>query len=133
MSQSLFSTTWYRVAGLRPRIRNHVHITRHTYRDKDWYVLTDRMNGKTHRISGQAYHIVGLMDGRRSLQLIWEQACIRLRESMPSQDEVIDLMANLHQSDMLMADIPPDTADIHERMVKEKQKKSSTPSGRRWR
>lgn len=123
MNQTLFSTTWYRVATLKPKIRNHVRITRHTYREKDWYVLSDRITGKYHRISGQAYHIVGLMDGKRSLQRIWDAACARLKEAMPTQDEVIHLMASLHRSDMLMADIPPDTADLHERMVKEKKKK----------
>lgn len=123
MNQTLFSTTWYRVSSLRPKIRNHVAVTRHTYRGKDWYVLSDRITGKYHRISQQAWYIAGLMDGRRSLQQIWDSACSRLKESMPTQDEVIDLLTSLHRTDMLMADIPPDTEDLHDRMVKEKKRK----------
>lgn len=112
---------WYRVASLKPRIRSHVHISRHVYRGNDWYVLSDRVTGKYHRISTQAYHIVGLMNGKRSLKEIWDAACSHLKESMPTQDEVIHLLSNLHHSDILMADIQPDTADLHDRMVKEKK------------
>jgi len=61
------------------------------------------------------------MDGRRSLKEIWDAACSHLKENMPTQDEVIHLLSNLHNSDILMADAQPDTADLHERMVKEKK------------
>ena len=41
MSESLFSSSWYRVAGLKPRIRSHASIHRHHYRGQLWYVLQD--------------------------------------------------------------------------------------------
>jgi hypothetical protein len=41
MVKSLFSPSWYRVAGLKPRLRRHAHIHRHHYRGELWYVLQD--------------------------------------------------------------------------------------------
>ena len=39
--ESLFSARWYRVAGLHPRLRPHVRVSRHIYRGKVWYLLQD--------------------------------------------------------------------------------------------
>ena len=88
MVDSLFSESWYRVAELSPRLRSHAQIHRHTYRGKDWYVLQDHSTGRFHRFSEEAYHIIGLMDGRRTLDEIWEAACASLGDDMPSQEEV---------------------------------------------
>jgi putative peptide zinc metalloprotease protein len=55
------------------------------------------------------------MDGRRTLGQIWEAACARLGDDMPTQDEVIGLLSQLHHSDVLQSDIPPDIADLYER------------------
>ena len=29
---ALYSNSWHRVSALRPRLRSHIHIQRHTYR-----------------------------------------------------------------------------------------------------
>jgi len=39
---SLFSTSWYRVAGVRPRLRNHAQIHRHVYRGGVWSKIVPR-------------------------------------------------------------------------------------------
>ena len=78
MSGALFSSAWYRVADLKIRLRRHTRIHRHTYRDRTWYVLQDRMTGQFHRFTPEAYEVIGRMDGRRSLQQIWDDACARL-------------------------------------------------------
>src|SRR5712672_3397976 len=41
MAGMLFSTSWYRVAALKPRLRGHVEIHRHSYRDAFWFVPPD--------------------------------------------------------------------------------------------
>jgi len=120
-SKSLFSQSWYRVAELVPRLRSHARFTRHSYRDRDWYVLQDHSTGRFHRFSAEAYQVIGLMDGKHSLAEIWKTACERLGDDMPTQDEVISLLTYLHQSDILQSDIPPDIKDLHDRSIKEKQ------------
>lgn len=121
MVDSLFSESWYRVADLKPRLRSHAQIHRHAYRGRDWYVLQDHSSGRFHRFSPEAYHIIGLMDGRRTLDEIWEAACASLGDDMPTQEEVIRLLSQLHQADVLQTDIPPDIADLHKRHVREKR------------
>jgi putative peptide zinc metalloprotease protein len=121
MSGSFFSTSWYRVAGLKPRLRSHAHIHRHQYRDQTWYILQDRSTERFHRFSPAAYLVIGLMDGQRSVQEIWETACTRLGDDAPTQDEVIQLLSQLHQADVLLCDVPPDAAELltrHERQIR---------------
>ncbi|MCM2309625.1 MAG: efflux RND transporter periplasmic adaptor subunit [Sulfuritalea sp.] len=118
MSQSLFSTSWYRVASIRPRLRNHAQIHRHIYRDSVWYVLQNHSTGKFHRFTPVANLIIGLMDGRRTLQEIWDIACDRLGDEVPTQDEVIKLLSDLHRADVLQSDAPPDLKELQQRRIK---------------
>jgi putative peptide zinc metalloprotease protein len=53
-SGPLFSASWYRVAGLVPRLRTHAQIHRHEYRGQLWYVLQDRSSDRFHRFSPPA-------------------------------------------------------------------------------
>ncbi len=41
MAQSLFSSSWYRVSGLKPRLRGQARIHRQRFRQRVWYVLED--------------------------------------------------------------------------------------------
>lgn len=118
MSQSLYSTSWYRVADIRPRLRNHAQIHRHIYRGRVWYVLQNHSTGKFHRFTPIANLIIGLMDGRRSLQEIWDVACDRLGDEVPTQDEVIKLLSDLHRADVLQSDAAPDLQELQQRRKK---------------
>jgi putative peptide zinc metalloprotease protein len=115
LTSSLFSESWYRVSSLKPVLRSHAQVHHHIYRGEEWYILQDNYTGSFHRFSKEAYYIIGLMDGRNSLKEIWESACERLGDDMPTQDEVIRLLSQLHQADVLQTDIPPDITDLYER------------------
>ena len=122
MAESLFSPSWYRVAGLKPKLRRHAHIHRHLYRGQTWYVLQDLSSERFHRFSPSAYLVIGLMDGRRTVQQIWDTALSRLGDDAVSQDEVIQLLSQLHSADVLQCDVPPDTAEMfrrHERQSRQ--------------
>lgn len=123
MSTSLFSSAWYRVAKLRPRLRAHVQIHRHRYRGEIWYLIQDHSSGRFHRFSEETHAVIGLMDGKRSLDKIWESACARLGDDMPSQDEVIALLGQLHHADIVQADIPPDIAEVDRRRSRLERRK----------
>jgi putative peptide zinc metalloprotease protein len=118
MSSSLFSPSWYRVAGLKPRLRSHVEIHRHHYRGELWYVLQDHSSGRFQRFTPAAYLLIGLMDGKRTVQEIWEVSRARLGEEAPTQEEVIRLLSQLHAVDVLQADVMPDTAELVKRFEK---------------
>lgn len=113
MSEPLFSSSWYRVAGVRPRLRNHAQIHRHVYRGEVWFVMQNHSTGKFHRFTPTANLIIGLMDGRRTLQEIWDLICVRLGDDVPTQEEVIKLLSDLHKADVLQSDAPPDLQELH--------------------
>ncbi len=123
MTGSLFSPSWYRVAGLAPRLRSHAQIHRHRYRGQIWYVLQDLSSERFHRFSPSAYFVLGLMDGRRTVQEIWEAAGGRLGDDAPTQDEMIYLLSQLHAADVLQCAVPPDTAELLRRHDKQRRRK----------
>jgi putative peptide zinc metalloprotease protein len=115
MSEALFSQSWYRVAPLKPRLRSHVQIHRHSYRGKDWYVIQDHFTGRFHRFSPEAYQMIGLMDGHRTLGQIWTAACASLGDHLPTQDEVIKLVSTMFRLDMLHTTSLTDASDMAQR------------------
>jgi putative peptide zinc metalloprotease protein len=123
MADSFFSPSWYRVAGLKPRLRSHVEIHRHHYRGELWYVLQDHSSGRFQRFTPAANLIIGLMDGRRTVQEIWDASRARLGEDVPTQEEVIRLLSQLHSADLLQSDVMPDTSELVKRYEKRRQAK----------
>lgn len=121
--QNLYSSSWYRVAGLKPFLRSHAEIHRQVFRGKIWYVLQDHSTGQFYRFSEQSYFLIGLMDGTRTLQEIWEAACMNLGDDMPTQEEVITLLSRLNQANVLQSDMAPDIDNIKHRSRQDRQKK----------
>lgn len=121
--ESMFSPSWYRVAKLQPRLRNHTQIHRHNYRGGRWYVLQDHSTGRYHRFSPAVYYIIAQMDGQKTFQEIWDRAVEYLGDDAPTQDELIRLAGQLHSSDTLLCDVPPDTFELFQRHQKHEQVK----------
>ncbi len=115
MAESLFSPSWYRVSQLKPRLRGHAKVHRHSYRDEVWFVLQDHLSGKFHRFSEGANHVIGLMNGQRTVDQIWQLAADELADDSPTQEQMIRLLAQLHSADVLQSEIPPDSAEIFKR------------------
>lgn len=112
MAEQLLSPNWYRVANLRPRIRSHVRVHRHEYRGERWYVLEDRISRRTHRFNPAAYFLVGLMDGRRTLQEIWDGTVERMGDEAPTQEEVMQIMGQLHFADVMQCEVTSDVEEL---------------------
>jgi putative peptide zinc metalloprotease protein len=123
LPESLFSASWYRVAELVPRVRAHGELHRHVYRGQVWYVLQDHASNRSHRLSPEAHRIIGMMNGRRTLQEIWDVATEQLGDDAPSQDETIRLLAQLHSADVLQCDVPPDALEVFNRYEKQRRKR----------
>jgi putative peptide zinc metalloprotease protein len=121
--QNLYSQSWYRVAGLKPRLRSHIQVQRQLFREKEWYLLQDHSTGRFHRISPEAYFITGLMDGKRSMADIWEAASAHLGDSLPTQEEIINLLSQIHSFDGLQSNLLPDMSELSERNLREKRSK----------
>ncbi len=111
MSASLYSTHWYRVAKLKPELNDTTEITRHVYRRQPWYLLRSRLNNNCHRFNAAAYRIIGQMDGRRTVQQIWENAVALSAAAPPTQDEVIGLLSRLHKDGLIQVPLVMGSAD----------------------
>jgi len=121
MAVSLFSPSWHKVEHLKPRLRSHVEINRHIYRGKVWYVIKDDASGRFHRFTPEAYALVGLMNGRRTMNDIWHSAGDQLGDDMPSQEDVIQLLSQLHRVDAIQTDVIPDVGELNERYKTDKK------------
>jgi len=117
-TRPFLSSSWYRVAGLRPKLREHATVNRHRYRGSVWYVVHDHATGRVHRMSPAGCAIVSTMDGRRTADQLWQDSVTRLGEDAPTQDEFIQLLAQLHAADILQTEVTPDSAELLERASK---------------
>jgi len=122
MSESLFSPLWYRVADLRPQLRQHIEMHRHDYRGLIWYILEDKASGRSHRFNATAYQVIGLFDGQLNIDQIWNLVNDRLGDSAPTQEHIIQLLGQLHASDLLHSHLPPDTEEL---LLRNKQHRSN--------
>jgi putative peptide zinc metalloprotease protein len=121
MAGMLFSPSWYRVAALKPRLRGHVDIHRHSYRNAIWFVLQDHSSGRSHRLTPAAYAFLGLMDGKRSVQKLWDLCNDHSDTDAPTQDDVVRLLGQLHAADALICDVPPDTRELFRRFQRQRR------------
>ena len=107
-----FSEHWYRVAHLHPHLRSHVQLDRHCYRGEIWHVLKDPVSGRQHRLNRLAYRIVARLDGRLSMQEIWDLALAEADAEAPTQPETIALLAQLHEAELIQTESTHDVAGL---------------------
>ncbi len=124
MNDDIFSPSWYRIAELKPQLRPHCRIHRHCYRQQLWYVLQNPVSGAFHRFSPQSYLIIGLLNGRHTLQRIWDVVNEKLQDDAPTQQDVIQLLTQLYRADVLQTDVLPVFAEMQERGDKMQRKKT---------
>lgn len=121
---SLFSKNWYRVEQLKPRLKPQIEIAPQQQRGERVYALRDPVSGAIQLFSEQAYSVLGLMNGERTLDDIWTRAGDLLKDDLPTQEDVIALVSSLYQLDMLYLDVPANTADLFTRSGQKKEKKA---------
>src|SRR2546423_12320208 len=103
-----FSESWYRVTGLKARLRGSTQISRQHSRGERWYVVRDPAGNQYHRLSSAAYRFVGLLDGSRTVGEAWDLVGGQLADDAPTQPEVIQILSQLHAANLLEANITPD-------------------------
>jgi putative peptide zinc metalloprotease protein len=115
MTKSLFSAQWYRVAELHPRLRPQVRTQGRHWRGQQWYVLSDAATGRQHIINESAYQFIGRCDGRHDVQRVWDAVLETQGDAAPTQDEVIQLLAQLNEHELLQCERTPDTNVLFQR------------------
>lgn len=123
MNDGLISPHWYRVANLKPKLHGHVQIHRHDYRGLIWYMLEDSTTDRHHRFNPAAYQFIGLLDGQRSVQEIYDAICEQLEDYAPGQEDIIQLLGQLHAADLIHTDVLINSEELFERQQQKKQSK----------
>lgn len=122
--QILFSEHWHLVRHLKPQLRGSVAALPRTLRGKTWVLLHDSFTRKFIRVTPEAWQVMMLMDGRHTLDEIWEMACARAdRENAPEtvgQHELVQMLGQLYSNDMLATQVPADASEMLSRFRKQR-------------
>lgn len=122
MSGAIYSDAWYKIAGSRVSLLPGVRVSRQVYRGRAWVVLEDGYSHRFFRITPEAYEFVRGLRPEVTVDEAW-QACIRERpERAPGQEEVVQLLSQLHVSNLLHFSESGDHREIALRVDKTRQK-----------
>ena len=127
-TEAFLSPSWYRLASLRPALKPQARIRRHRFRGEVWYVVQDPASGRFNRLSPAAYQLLGVMDGQRTMDEVWNATLEQLEDDAPGQEEVIRLLSQLHAADLLQCEVSPDSAELFERFARQNRARS----GSKW-
>ena len=104
----LLSAHWFRVATLRPRLDAQAQVLRRPVRGAVWRIVTSADGTRSVRLDALAWAAVGRCDGRLTLQRLWEAVLAEHGDDVPTQDELITLLARLHAAGLMSFDRAPD-------------------------
>lgn len=127
MQEALLSPYWYRIAKLHPRLRAHVNVRMQSTRGQAWYVLHNQATGRYHRVNAQAFELVGRLDGRLTVDEIWQSLLQQQGDEAPSQHDVIRILGQLTDAGLVQAEVTPDVRQLmdmgEERLRRERRTK----------
>lgn len=83
-----------------------------------WHVVRDPSNNQFFRLNDAAYHFVGLLDGRRSVEQVWETCNEHLGDHAPTQNEAIQLLGQLYTANLLHGEMAADAEGMFDRYRK---------------
>ena len=117
-----FSESWHRVAHARLALLPTVAVHKQRFRGQDWYVLRDTYTQRFFRVTPQAYAFLARLGPQRTVEEVW-QSCLRdMPAQAPGQEEVMQLLGQMHQSNLLYHDTPSDSLTIFTRYREHKQR-----------
>ena len=115
MAGPFLSGDWYRVAALKPRVCRQVDFHRQIFRGMVWVIVQDHQSGKFNRLTPQGHYLFGRMNGERTLQSLWQDACDQFPDDPPTQGDAIKLLSQLYQADLIAADATPNLTELSSR------------------
>lgn len=121
--RKIFHESWYRLSESKIALRASVRIHRQVYRGVVWYVLYEPFTNKFYRLPQGAYEFVSRLSINKTVGEVWNGMLNSATGEIPGQGEVIEMLAQLYQSNMLMYDGIEDGAKLFERNKKQNRKK----------
>ena len=62
--------------------------------------MQDQAAGRYYRFTPIAYQVIGLMDGKLTVEELWEKASERYGDDAPTQGDMVQLLSQLHSADI---------------------------------
>lgn len=125
--QALLSEHWHAVRFLKPRLRPGVQPLHRMLRGRPWVLLQDPVAQRFHRVPPAVWRVLALLDGTRTLDAVWAEACAQAdtagdgQADVISQHELVQLMASLHANDLLATQVSPDAGEVFERYRRQRR------------
>ncbi|MBM3372856.1 MAG: biotin/lipoyl-binding protein, partial [Betaproteobacteria bacterium] len=110
-----YSDAWHRVAGVRACLRSSVRAHRQTFRGQDWVVLRDSLSSDFFRVTADAYAFVSRLGTDRIIDEVWSELIEAEPDVALTQEEVVQLLGQLHLSNLLQFDRGAAAASLFER------------------
>lgn len=117
-----FSESWHRVAGLRVSLHPTVSARKQLFRGETWYLLRDPFSNQFFRLRPEAYDFVIRLQTDRTVEEVWHECLERNPDEAPGQEDVIQLLTQLHFGNLLYFEQAADSAKLFKRFRKRKQK-----------
>lgn len=122
MATTIFSDSWFRVSGLRVALLPSVEVKTQVFRGRTWHVLQDTYTQRYFRASPEACHFIQNLRADKTVEEVWEDFVNHHPEDAPSREEVIQLLSQLHMSNLLYSLQHSDNEAIVKRYKKQKNK-----------
>lgn len=119
-----FSESWYQVSPLRLALLPSVRVHKQVYRGEEWYVLQDSASEKYFRLQPVAYRFACELSPRETVAEVWRRFVERYPEEAPGQEEVIQLLSQLHHANLLFFRSDADNDAIFERYRKQRTREN---------
>jgi len=105
---------WHLISDQRFRRRAAISTTHQVFRGEAFIVLCDRITGQNLRLTERARELWQFLDGRRTLNEVWEHL-MRRPAIAPSQSELVDWVMQLVASGLILSDHELDPVALSDR------------------
>jgi len=121
-SGKTFSESWHRVAEMHVGLRPNVKVRKQYFRGQLWYVLQDEFNNEFFRLRPEAYYFVSRLRPDRTVEEVWEQCMEKRPDEVPGQEDILQMLTQLHFSNLLYSRAATDSEKLFERYKDRKQR-----------
>lgn len=124
MDRSTFSESWHRVAEQRISLRVGVAVRRQFFRGEKWMVVEDPFTNQFFRLRPPAYEFVARLRPDKTVAEVWRECLDKFPDEAPGQGEVIQILAQLYQTNLLQYSMAEDAKELFERHRKRSSKEA---------
>lgn len=119
---ALLSEAWYQVADARVALLPSVRAQPQRFRGQPWVVLEDPYAHRFFRVTPRAYGFLRALNADETVDAVWQRLAAAQPDAVPTQDEVLGLLSQLHLSSLLYTRDAPHSGAIQERASQQRRR-----------